>query len=110
YKEAVAKGTSGNVGQKKYTLEKEFQKVDGLSHTNIISYHGLDYIRHSDAMGRETSYPVLIMEYAEGGTLNDFLKTNLDDTVKDKLIRDIIQGLGYLHEQGILHRDLKPGN
>ena len=38
YKEAVAKGTSGSSGQKKYTLEKEFQKVDRLSHTNIITY------------------------------------------------------------------------
>ena len=110
YKEAVAKGSSGSSGQKKYTLEKEFQKVDGLSHTNIISYHGLDYIRHRDAMGRETSYPVLIMEYAEGGTLTDYLKTNPDKHILDKLVRDIIQGVGYLHSEGILHRDLKPGN
>src|SRR5690554_1436927 len=110
YKEAVAKGSSGSSGQKKYTLEKEFQNVDGLSHTNIISYYGLDYIHGQDAMGRQTSYPVLIMEYAEGGTLTDFLKTSPDDAVRDKLIRDIIQGIGYLHGEGILHRDLKPGN
>src|SRR5690554_1299292 len=110
YKEAVAKGSSGSSGQKKYTLEKEFQNVDGLSHTNIISYYGLDYIHGQDAMGRQTSYPVLIMEYAEGGTLTDFLKTSPDDAVRDKLIRDIFWGLGYLHGEGILHRDLKPSN
>lgn len=110
YKESVAKGTSSSAGQKKYTLEKEFQKVDGLSHTNIISYFGLDYIYGQDSLGRKTSHPVLIMEYADGGTLSDFLKTNPDDATKHKLIRDIVQGLGYLHGQGILHRDLKPGN
>src|SRR5690554_1197534 len=110
YKEAVAKGSSGSSGQKKYTLEQEFRNVDGLSHTNIIAYYGLDYIHGKDAMGRQTSYPVLIMEYAEGGTLTGFLKTNPDDAVRDKLIRDIIQGIGYLHGEGILHRDLKPGN
>jgi len=38
YKEAVAKGSSGSSGQKKYTLEKEFRNVDGLSHTNILAY------------------------------------------------------------------------
>src|SRR5690554_6656305 len=71
YKEAVAKDISGSSGQKKYTLEQEFRNVDGLSHTNIIAYYGLDYIHGQDAMGRQTSYPVLIMEYAEGGTLTD---------------------------------------
>src|SRR5690554_1970572 len=110
YKEAVAKGSSGSSGQKKYTLEQEFHNVDGLSHTNIIAYYGLDYLHGQDAMGRQTSHPVLVMEYAEGGTLTDFLKAHPDDAVRDKLIRDIIQGIGYLHGEGILHRDLKPGN
>src|SRR5690554_1173376 len=71
YKEAVAKGSSGSSGQKKYTLEQEFRNVDGLSHTNIIAYYGLDYIHGQDAMGRQTSHPVLVMEYAEDGTLTD---------------------------------------
>ena len=110
YREAVAKDTSGSSGQKKYTLEKEFRNVNGLSHTNIITYYGLDYIHGQDAMGRQTSYPVLIMEYAEDGTLSDFLKTNPDNATIGKLIRDITLGVGYLHSEGILHRDLKPGN
>src|SRR5690606_291606 len=87
YKEAVTKGSSGSSGQKKYTLEQEFRNVDGLSHTNIIAYYGLDYLHGKDAMGRQTSHPVLVMEYAEGGTLTDFLKTHPDDAVRDKLIR-----------------------
>src|SRR5690554_1345940 len=110
YKEAVSKGSSGSSGQKKYTLEQEFHNVDGLSHTNIIAYYGLDYIHGQDAMGRQTSHPVLIMEYAEGGTLSDFLKTNPDKATIGRLIRDISLGMGYLHSEGILHRDLKPAN
>ena len=110
YKEAVAKGTSGNSNQKKYSLEEEFRKIDGLSHTNIISYYGQSYIDHKDAMGRSSSYPVIVMEYAQLGTLSDFLKTKPSGEVTGKLIRGIIQGVGYLHSEGIIHRDLKPGN
>ncbi len=110
YKEAVSKGTRGNTGQKKYSLEQEFAKVDGLSHTNLVSYFGLDYLRHDDAMGRTVSYPVLIMEYAGEGTLNDLLEKNPSDTAKEKIIREIASAVEYLHQQGIIHRDLKPGN
>ncbi len=110
YKEAAVKGTSGSTGQEKYTLEKEFQKIDGLSHTNIITYFGINYIKHKDALGRSSSYPVIIMEYASEGTLQDFIKTNPDTKILDKIIQDIIQGVSYLHDEGIIHRDLKPGN
>lgn len=64
YKEAVSRGTSGSTGQKKYSLEQEFSKIDGLSHTHLITYYGLEYITHTNAMGRNVNYPVLIMEYA----------------------------------------------
>ncbi|MGA9325914.1 MAG: WG repeat-containing protein [Salegentibacter sp.] len=110
YKEGIAKGTSGGSLDNKYTLEKEFRKVDGLSHTNIISYYGLDYIKYQDAMGRSASYPVIIMEYASEGTLLEFLKSGPDDQTRDKIIRDIIEGVAYLHKEGTIHRDLKPGN
>ena len=110
YKEAVAKGTAGSSGQKKYTLEKEFGKVDGLSHTNIISYYGLHYMKNPDALGRMSSYPVIIMEYASEGTLKDFMSSNPTSGEIKKVIVDIIKGVAYLHSEGIIHRDLKPGN
>ncbi|WP_394747143.1 WG repeat-containing protein [Spongiimicrobium salis] len=106
YKEGMAKGAADN----RYTLEKEFQQIDGLSHTNIISFYGLEYLKSKDAMGRNTSYPVIIMEYATEGTLHDFLKTNPDQTTIDTLITQLIQAVAYLHTEGIIHRDLKPGN
>lgn len=110
YKIAVTSGDMGSTRQSKYSLEKEFNNLEGLSHTNIITYFGLNYIKHTDAMGRSGSYPVIIMEYANQGTLKEFVKTKPSKEVLDKLIRDIVLGVGYLHEEGLLHRDLKPGN
>ena len=110
YKEAVAKGTSGSSAQKKYTLEKEFGQIDGLSHTNIVSYYGISYIHHTDALGRDSSYPVIIMEYAPEGTLLDFQKSKPSPKEVELVIEGILDGVRYLHKEGVLHRDLKPGN
>lgn len=110
YKESVSKGTSVSTGEKKYTLEREFRNISSLSHTNIISYYGLDYIQHEDMMGRKSNYPLIVMEYATEGTLSDFMKTGPSEPALLKIMEDIFQGVGYLHSEGVLHRDLKPGN
>ena len=112
YKEALIVGTTNNSSnQKKYSLENEFNKAIELSHTNIITFYNLNYLKYQDKLGRQVSSPVVAMEYAKEGTLKDFLgKQNV--TIEDKvtLIKGILNGLGYLHEEGIIHRDLKPGN
>ncbi|MCR9226809.1 MAG: serine/threonine-protein kinase [Flavobacteriaceae bacterium] len=110
YKEAVSRGTSGSTGQKKYSLEQEFSKIDGLSHTHLITYYGLEYITHKDAMGRNVSYPVLIMEYAGEGTLGQSINRKLSLEEGKNIIVEVAQAVDYLHRQGIIHRDLKPGN
>ena len=110
YKEAVSRGTSGSTGQKKYSLEQEFSKIDGLSHTHLITYYGLEYITHTDAMGRNVNYPVLIMEYAGEGTLGQAIHRKLSLEEGKNIIVEVAQAVDYLHKQGIVHRDLKPGN
>lgn len=111
YKESIFQNTSSkSTGQREYSLQEEFKLVARLSHTNVISYYGLDYIKHEDFMGRKSQYPVLIMEYASMGTLVDFQSKNSDKMMSLKLLKEIISGVGYLHSEGIIHRDLKPGN
>lgn len=52
------------------------------------------------------------MEYCGGKTLKDLIEKGLYQN-EDKvwcLFREILQGLNHIHEQGMIHRDLKPGN
>jgi 5'-AMP-activated protein kinase catalytic alpha subunit len=54
----------------------------------------------------------MIMEYANGGELFDFIvrHTRLTEKQAAKFYWELIGGLEYLHKSGVCHRDLKPEN
>lgn len=54
----------------------------------------------------------LIMEYAEGGELFDYIvsKKRLDEKEASGIYQQIIGGIEYISKLGIVHRDLKPEN
>ncbi len=74
-----------------------------LQHPNIVSVFDL---------GEHQGQPFIVMEFVEGELLEQFIraKKNLSkDTLVD-LISQMAQGLESAHEQGIVHRDIKPQN
>jgi serine/threonine-protein kinase len=58
------------------------------------------------------SRPYLVMEYLEGQTLSELLKSihPLPEPDAVKIASRICEALQYMHEQGVVHRDLKPQN
>ncbi len=55
----------------------------------------------------------VIMEYCSGPSLRDLMIAEPDGFGPQKsafFVREIAKGLAYLHDQGIVHRDMKPGN
>lgn len=54
----------------------------------------------------------LIMEYANGGELFDYIvaKSRIDETEARKFFQQIISGINYIHKLNIVHRDMKPEN
>ena len=52
------------------------------------------------------------MEYADGGSLKDIIETygKLPERTAILYLRQILAGIVYLHEMGVIHRDIKPDN
>ncbi|MGL6097739.1 MAG: serine/threonine-protein kinase [Fimbriiglobus sp.] len=58
-------------------------------------------------------YPYIVLEYAAGGSLEEWVLNRPDERVKlDPLdvMRGIVRGMAAAHKHGIHHRDLKPAN
>lgn len=58
----------------------------------------------------EPQYLYIQMEYCPNQTLRDVIDTGMDREECWRLFRQVIEGLCHLHAQGMIHRDLKPGN
>ena len=54
----------------------------------------------------------LILEYAEGGELFDFIADTgkLDQNMTRYYFKQLLDGLEFIHNRGFVHRDLKPEN
>ncbi|KAL5603557.1 hypothetical protein FOVSG1_006307 [Fusarium oxysporum f. sp. vasinfectum] len=80
------------------------------AHNNIVELIQLAWEPDPDLP--DQAWPVLVLEYAENGTLTDFQidYPELPFSLKRKLCRDVGFGLSALHNAGIVHGDLKSEN
>ena len=81
----------------------EARTLARFRHPNIVRVNQI-------FQANNTAY--LVMEYAKGQSLDDLLQKNgpiSEDQTKD-ILYPILDGLKRVHEQGFLHRDIKPGN
>ena len=84
-------------------IHREVTILGGLSHPNIVRLH---------EMVQTERYIGIILEYASGGELFDYILQHryLKDHAARKLFAQLVSGVGYLHKKGIVHRDLKLEN
>ncbi|KAG0264252.1 hypothetical protein DFQ27_001329 [Actinomortierella ambigua] len=83
------------------TIQREIQLLESLRYKHIIQFY--DTTQHDGRL-------VLVMEYAEGGSLYQAIKYRLAWPTKTRIAEEIARGLAYIHHKGILHRDLKSMN
>ncbi|MCE8159264.1 MAG: protein kinase [Candidatus Moeniiplasma glomeromycotorum] len=86
-------------------INNEISILKNLRNRYIIQYYGT----YSD-----NQELLIIMDYAEKGTLTKFINDNRnkeqDWNLNNGLINQIALGLAYIHSEGIIHRDLKSLN
>ena len=54
----------------------------------------------------------LLVEYCTGGQLLEMLRKNrrMEEPEVSRVIKQIIEGIDYIHKELIIHRDIKPEN
>lgn len=82
-------------------IREEMGVLEVLDHPNIVQYHGIEV--HRDRV-------YIFMEYCSGGSLANLLEYGRieDEQVITFYALQLLEGLTYLHESGIAHRDIKP--
>ena len=79
--------------------------LDKFRNDYIVHFYGAVFIPNKICM---------VTEYAKYGSLNDLIMKNKDkplgEKVRIKILIDCSKGIEYLHNNGILHRDIKPDN
>ena len=92
---------SNSENMKKIKYETNLMKK--LNHPNITKILELF---------EDKEYILIIMEYINGGNLFSFLKKHrkVSEKTAKLLYRQIILGIKYMHQQGIVHRDIKLEN
>jgi serine/threonine protein kinase len=84
-------------------FREEAQAVAVLSHPNIVSVYDV---------GQENDTHFIVMEYVEGRNLKQIIKEmgKIPINHASDIARQICDGLQHAHENGIVHRDVKPHN
>lgn len=75
-----------------------------LDHPNIVRVHDLVV---------DGGNLALVMDYVDGQPLSDLIGENVGPIQWDRVwpfFQDLLEAVGYAHEQGVVHRDLKPEN
>jgi serine/threonine-protein kinase len=83
-------------------LKREAQLAARLNHPNVV--RSLD-------VGESNGFHYLVMEFVEGKTVRDLIqKGPLPEKEALAIVRQVASGLAHAHANGVVHRDVKPGN
>ncbi|HZC73602.1 MAG TPA: Stk1 family PASTA domain-containing Ser/Thr kinase [Jatrophihabitans sp.] len=89
-------------------FRREAHSAAGLNHPSIVSV----YDTGEDLMHDGSAQPFIVMEFVEGRTLRDILKSEgkLPARRAMEIVADVCAALDFSHRNGIIHRDIKPAN
>ncbi|KAM0835751.1 hypothetical protein ACQ4PT_062752 [Festuca glaucescens] len=101
-KEVSLLDQGSNAQQSILALEQEIALLSQFEHENIVQYYGTD---------KEESKLYIFIELVTQGSLSSlYQKYKLRDSQVSAYTRQILNGLVYLHERNVVHRDIKCAN
>src|SRR5882757_9236442 len=88
-------------------FRREAQSAASLNHPSVVAV----YDTGEDQWGG-APLPYIVMEYVEGMTLGDRLRSDPPLTTAEAraYVAGVLEALEYSHRAGIVHRDIKPAN
>ena len=101
----LLKGLNKEVASKtayQQRLRKELELLMELQHPAVVSVTGLETV---EPLGE-----CIVMEYVDGCTMKEWLKGHKNRQDRKRILRELIDAVGYIHAKGVVHRDLKPEN
>ncbi|MBV9952346.1 MAG: serine/threonine protein kinase, partial [Acidimicrobiia bacterium] len=84
-------------------FRREAQAAANLNHPNIVGVYD---------WGQEGATYYIVMEYVDGKSLSDILRSEglPPPDAAAGIATDVAAALGFAHRNGVVHRDVKPGN
>ncbi len=82
-------------------FKQEARAVAQLDHPNILPVYDFDQV--GDVV-------YIVMKHVDTGTLKDLLGAPMDLRATLEIVTQVGLALGFAHRQGVIHRDVKPGN
>ncbi len=84
-------------------FRREAQAAANLNHPNIVAIYD---------WGQEDGTYFIVMEYVEGRSLRDLIRSEapVDPGQAAEITAEIASALAFAHRNGVVHRDVKPGN
>jgi len=98
----IVVGGPGVKAEMRERFDREAKAIGSLEHPNVCRVYDV---------GRDRDLDFLVMEYLDGETLASRMARGhlpVDEAID--IACQIADGLAYSHQQGLVHRDLKPGN
>lgn len=88
-------------------FRREAQNAAALNHPAIVAVYDT-----GEAQTENGPLPYIVMEYVQGQTLRDIVKTEgpLSEKRAMEVMADVCAALDFSHRHGIVHRDVKPAN
>ncbi len=85
-------------------FQREAHSAARLSHANITAVYRIGAL--------SSEVPYLVIQYIEAGTLADRIRATgpLNEASAVRVLEQIAMALAAAHRQGIIHRDIRPGN